>query len=120
MEVQPSGLSPAVLELQRNTREAFTALINDSSQDELWRRVRFTYEERKQLPWLPESGNYPGWRLGGLGGALAQAYYEFNHPSEDWLVRENLARGMRRDVDALFRRQLVKALDDAVAYETNG
>ncbi|KKU09495.1 MAG: hypothetical protein UX13_C0039G0015 [Candidatus Woesebacteria bacterium GW2011_GWB1_45_5] len=111
--------TPEIALLQENTEKAFRLLIEDPEKLDLWKRFRFTYEERRKLPWLTESGQFLGWRLSGLGGALANAFFNFDAKSEDRLIDKNKTEGMFLDVDSDFKQALHDAVKDAIAYETN-
>lgn len=111
-------LEPEVLQLQGRTREAFRQLVNDRGHEELWQQFRFTFEQRRKLPYLHESGRIPS-EPNGLANALAAAFYEFDSPSEEWLVERNKQQGMQTSIDDQFRSDLLDAIKDAVEYDNS-
>lgn len=98
-------------------------LIADETMRPLWERFRFTYEERRQYPWLdefghdgrkkPARGKQP--RLvsnpqKGLAKALESIFYNYDHDVPEWIVEKQDEAGMVKEVDDEFMQQVSDAV----------
>lgn len=101
-------------------------LVNDETQKETWERFRYSFEARRQVPWLGESMTtehfLDRWEAphsieikselsGGIIDAFITASSWMRSPISPILIERNEKDGMRASIDQDFIHELNNALD---------
>lgn len=106
-------IDPRLAPFQESIKQAFTELIDDPENQRLLEAFRFTYETRKQYPWLDESEDREG-----LAGALTWTRHNYPRESKAWLKAKNTWNRMFKPVDDEFKNELKETVSKIVEDPT--